>query len=304
MIANKLKKGSSIGIITPSSPLDKKLIEGNINILKNLGFKVKLGTHIYENLGYLAGSDVDRANDLMNMFCDKTIDMILCARGGYGSMRILPLIDWSVIKYNPKIFVGFSDITCLLNEINKRCNLITFHGPMLTSNFEDKYTFKSLFNTLQSGLNEYTVGSLNLCLRDQKKMITEGYLVGGNLSLICSTLGTPYEIDTKNKILFIEDIDEPPYKIDRMLTQLLISNKLQQCRGFIIGHFTNCYSSSDSISISLEQVFRDRLLFLNKPTIMNFCCGHDYPNLTLPIGAKVKLDCINNKIVILDPVVK
>lgn len=302
MIGSKLKSGDTIGLISPASPEKKEVILEGINFLKGLGFNVKVGSHAFDNIGYLAGKDSDRAKDLMDMFCDKNVNAIMCIRGGYGCMRILPLIDWSLIKQNPKIFIGFSDVTCLLNELYKRCNLITFHGPMLTTNFNDEYTLKSLLTTLQTD-KEYTIDTFGIPLIssvNQRKCITEGYIVGGNLSLICSTLGTPYEVDTQNKILLLEAVNEPPYKVDRLLTQLLLANKLQKCRGFIIGQFTNC----ESDDYDLESVLKDRIYSLNKPTITNLCVGHGYPRFTIPIGAKARLDCVNNKIEILQEVVQ
>lgn len=305
MIANKLKLGDTIGVICPSSPEPEENIKRDINKLKELGFKVKEGKHLYDKYGYLAGKDMDRASDFMDMFKDNDVDMILCYRGGYGSMRTLSLIDFNIIAQNPKIFVGFSDITTYLNEIALKHSLITFHGPMLSSNLDDETTLNSLLDTLEKGTNPYTITNpegkpINCKIQGT----TEGILVGGNLCLISSTLGTPYEIDTKDKILFIEDVKEEPYRIDRMLTQLLLAGKLQECRGFVLGQFTNCTLPHYERSLTLEQVLEDRLFSLNKPTLTGLEVGHGSPRLTLPIGAKVKLDCDNGFIHVLEPVVK
>lgn len=304
MISKKLKTGATIGLVSPASPEDNDKIKKAISFFQSHGFKVKEGKHIYDKLGYLAGCDKDRANDLMDMFLDKDIDMILCVRGGYGCMRLLPLLDFNIIKNNPKIFMGFSDITVLLNTIASKCNLTTFHGPMGTSNLNDLETFKSFFDSITC-TNPYTI--LNPC---SNKLIcknpghAQGKIIGGNLSLIASTLGTPYEIDTKDNILFIEDVNERPYSIDRMLTQLSLSKKLQECSGFIIGQFTNCNPSNPKKSLSINELIEDKILSLNKPTLLNFMSGHDYPKLTLPIGANAKINCTTPSLEILEPVVK
>jgi len=305
MIGKRLIKGFNIGLISPSSPENPEKIKESINFLKSQGFNIKEGKFLYEKVGYLAGEDRERAQDFMDMFKDETIDMILCMRGGYGSMRILPLIDYEIIRSNPKIFVGYSDITSLLNTINSRCGLITFHGPMGNSNFNDVDTLNSFLTTLMNGYRPYKL--LNPLGIDLTRNIigkATGKIVGGNLSLITATLGTPYEIDTKNNILFMEDINEQPYVIDRMLTQLHLSGKLHQCSGFIIGQFTGCSLPNYEKSLTINEVMLDKILSLNKPTLSNFMCGHDYPNLTLPIGVKAEIDCHKGEINILEPVVK
>ncbi|WP_373899507.1 LD-carboxypeptidase [Haloimpatiens sp. FM7315] len=304
MLGKRLKEGDTLGIIAPAGFECKENVIKNIHYLNELGFKTHIGKHVFSKKGYLAGEDLERASDFMEMFQNKNVDAILCLRGGYGSLRLLPLIDWSIIKNNPKIFIGYSDITCLLNEIQRRCNLICFHGPMLTTKLsENPDTKDSFLETLEYGSNPYKLQCYNADLSSYSASITDGYLVGGNLSLICSTLGTPYEIDTSNKILFIEDIGEEPYKIDRMLTQLTLANKLQKCRGFLLGYFSNCGSKNTRDSFCIKEIIDEKILSLNKPTLMNFPSGHDYPNVTLPIGAKIRLDCVKNEIRILESVV-
>lgn len=304
MIAERLKKGDTIGLISPSGPENPDKIRKSIEFLKSLGFNIKEGKHMYDKLGYLAGKDQDRADDFINMFLDKDVNMILCVRGGYGTMRILPLIDFNIINQNPKIFAGFSDITTFLNNIAIKSNLITFHSPMCNSNFSDKCTLKSFLDTLMLGYNPFTIKSPeSTFVRNSSQVSASGQLVGGNLSLICSTLGTPFEIDTKNKILFIEEISEEPYKIDRMLTHLLLCGKLQECSGIILGQFTNCELPNYERSLTLEEVIEDRILNLNKLTLVNFQSGHSYPKLTLPIGGKIKIECQNDSIQVLEPVV-
>lgn len=306
MIGKRLKIGDTIGIVSPAGIEKKDIIEKGIKYLRNLGFNIKEGKHVYDRWGYLAGKDENRAADIMDMFLDKEVKMILCVRGGYGAMRLLPFLDFEVIKANPKIFVGYSDITTLLNSFFMKSGLITFHGPMLNSNLENEETGICFFDTLFEGYRNYNIKN-PVCIKAESntKEVVLGRLVGGNLSLICSTLGTPYEIDTKNNILFIEDVGEEPYRIDRMLTQLFLANKLQEAAGIVLGQFTDCkpqkYKKEEDFK--LKEVIENRILTLNKPTLINFMSGHEYPKLTLPIGAKVKLDLQNLVINILEPVV-
>jgi muramoyltetrapeptide carboxypeptidase len=305
VLGKRLSPGATIGLISPAGPENPDSIVKGVTFLKSLGFNVKEGKHIYDKWGYLAGNDEDRASDLMNMFMDKSVDMILCIRGGYGTMRMLQYIDFNVIKNNPKIFAGFSDITTLLNSFALKCNLVTFHSPMGTSKLNDEVTLKSFMSTLQMGYEPYILKNPEgIELKCDVPGVCEGILVGGNLSLIASTIGTPYEIDTKDKILFIEDVGEEPYRIDRMLTQLHLAGMLKHCRGFILGQFTNCTLPHYERSLTLEAVLEDRILSLNKPTVSNFMSGHSYPKLTIPIGVKARLDSLHAHIDILEPVVK
>lgn len=305
MIGKRLNYGDTIGLISPASPEDPSKIKGAIEFLRSQGFQVKEGKHLFDKWGYLAGQDKDRAKDLMDMFEDKEVDMILCMRGGYGSMRLLPYLDFDILRSNPKIFVGFSDITVLLNILASTCNLITFHGPMGTSDFTDTTTLSNFITTLMNGNRPYKLlNPSNIFLTCNVNGKARGRIVGGNLSLIAATLGTPYEIHTSGNILFLEDIGEKPYSIDRLLTHLYLAGKLQQCSGFIIGQFTDCSLPNYERSLTVNEVILDRILSLNKPTLSNFMSGHDYPKLTLPIGAKAYIDCNIGEINILEPVVR
>lgn len=305
MIGKRLRVGDTIGIIAPASVEETDKIKRGIEVIKNLGFNVKEGQYIYNNWGYFAGRDEERAYDLMNMFLDKDVHMILCVRGGYGAMRLLPYIDFEIIKKNPKIFSGYSDITVLLNTFSQETGLISFHGPMVTSELTEKYTIESFINTISNGYTSYTIKNpAHIPMEYYNGEEVMGNLVGGNLCLICSTLGTPYEIQTKNNILFIEEVGETPYKIDRMLTQLLLAGKLQQAKGIILGQFTSCEKEIyDSCDFSLMEVLKDRIFSLKKPTMANFMAGHSYPKITLPIGAEVKLNFDDYSIDVLEPVV-
>lgn len=299
-----LQKGDSVAIIAPASPSDKNLIDKCITSLNKLGLKVVVGESCLSEHGFLSGTDDIRANDINCMFADKNIKGIFALRGGYGCARLLNLIDFKLIKKNPKIFVGYSDITALHIAINQKSKLITYHGPMISTelikgldeysaDYYQKFIFghekvEELFNPEGDNLEIINTG------------VATGQLIGGNLSLICSSLGTKYEINTKNKILFLEEIDEVPYKVDRMLTHLKQSGKLKDTNGIILGAFTNCIAPNNKKSLSLQEVFNEIILPLKKPTISNLVCGHCLPTLTLPLGAKVLIDANNKKIKILE----
>ncbi|ERI92653.1 LD-carboxypeptidase [Clostridiales bacterium oral taxon 876 str. F0540] len=304
MLGRKLHKGDTIGIVAPAGIGKSDRIEKGIDKLKSLGFNVRLGKHVYDKWGYFAGEDKHRAEDIMGMFEDDKVNMILCVRGGYGAARLFPYLNFNKIKKHPKIFMGYSDITILLNAFYDKTDLITFHGPML-GDLDNEDTLSSIILTLCEGDKKYEIKNPeSISMLSNTDRYAEGRIAGGNLTLICSTLGTPYEIDTRNKILFIEEVEEPPYKIDRMLAQLAMANKLQQCEGFILGHFTDCVDEDKESFFTLNQVLEQYIMSLNKPTLVNFMAGHDSPKLVLPIGAKARINGKNRLVEIMEPVVK
>lgn len=305
-----LKFGDTIGIVSPSSPTSEENVKKSEKKLKELGFKVKMGESVSKTYGYLAGSDEDRARDLNHMFLDDEVKGIICIRGGYGTPRILELLDYEGIKNNPKIFIGYSDITALHIAMNQICSLITFHGPMVASNMIDGFDdfskeslFRNIFNNEPIGLVENPEGEE---IETISGGIGEGEIVGGNLSLVVDTLGTPYEIDTKGKLLLLEEVGEEPYNIDRMLTQLRLSGKLEEANGIILGDWNGCEAKSDEYneSLTLIEVFEDIIKPLNIPTIYNLKSGHCKPMITLPLGAKARLDADNKKLYVLESGVK
>lgn len=276
---------STLGIVSPSSCEDKDKINSYINKFKSLGFNLKLGNYLYDKEGFFAGTDIHRSQDITNMFLDDSIDGIICLRGGYGSIRTLRYIDQNIIINNPKFFCGYSDITILLNYFTS-LGLITFHGPMINSNFDDKVTCKSFIDLSFSNNNKYTY-DLNEYpyISYINPAPFSGKIIGGNLSVICSAIGTPYEIDTSNSILLLEDVNQRPYTIDRMITQLIISGILSKCNGIIVGYLSNEPSYNTSISKNiLEKTITDALDVLEIPIVLGFPFGHNYPNLMLPIG--------------------
>jgi muramoyltetrapeptide carboxypeptidase len=290
-----LKCGDTIGLIAPSSPTQNpENVELSVKKLVEMGFKVKVAESCYGNYGYLAGRDDIRARDINLMFADKDVAGILCLRGGYGTPRILDKLDYDVIKKNPKAFIGYSDITAIHIALNQKCKLVTFHGPMATSDMIDDFddfTKESFIRaiTLKEPLKELNnpEGIEIKCLTPGK---ASGSITGGNLSLIVSTLGTKYEIDTKGKLLLIEEIDEEPYRVDRMLTQLRLAGKFDDCSGLIIGDWNNCVPKNSRPSLTLMELFEDIILPSKKPAIYNFMTGHCKPKITVPLGVEAELD--------------
>jgi muramoyltetrapeptide carboxypeptidase len=315
IIPDRLNYGDTIGIIAPASaPPDPKNIDRSVAALKRLGFKPKLAPNVRKRWGFLAGNDRDRAGDLMRMFTDRKVKAIICMRGGYGTARLLPMLDYRAIRANPKIFLGYSDITSLHCAFLIKSNLVSFHGPMLNSDFIKKnlpdFTLQSFLRTLmhpsppgsiRDGYKQKTV----TVLRGGK---VSGPLIGGNITLLCAALGTPYQPTFRNSILFFEDLDEVPYRFDRMLTQLLNAGLLQQPAGIAIGINANCNDpkakGAREYRQTLEDVFKERLLPLKVPIVAGLPFGHIPMNATLPIGVRVTLDALKGDLTIDEPAVK
>lgn len=287
----RLKKGDTIGIIAPASPPNQENLQRSFSFLEELGVRIKMGQHVSDQYGYLAGSDEDRLADLHRMFIDHEVKAIICAGGGYGTGRIAQQIDYSLMKRNPKIFWGYSDITFLHTAIRQKAGLVTFHGPMLASDIGKKDVdslSKECFNQLfEPMLLQYTndISPLEV-LVDGK---ASGEIIGGNLTLLASTIGTQFEVDTKGKLLLIEDINEEPRSIDRMLNQLHMAGKLQDASGFVIGDFNNCIPERE-LSLSLEEVIEHYIHLANKPAIKGFKIGHCSPHISIPLGVNAELD--------------
>ncbi len=299
--STRLSKNSTLSVISPASPTDRQTALSSLNKLKDLGFNYKIYDHLFDSYGYLAGDDDSRASDFNKALKDNT-DGIICLRGGYGTLPILDKIDFTLFKNNPKAFIGFSDITTILNYLYKEFNIITFHAPMLTSNFDNPYTRESFIDTLTIKKDKYFIKNpkdnplKSISFKDKKAI---GNIIGGNLSLITSMISTKYEIPFDNNIIFIEEINEPPYKIDRMITHLYLTKKLHKCAGIILGDFTLC----DEDGIKGVETAIKRLSPLKKPIIYNLKAGHGDTRITIPIGAKACIDTENNTIEILESVV-
>lgn len=293
----RLVEGDTIGMIAPASAAgEDDAIQYAKEQMEALGFKVVVSAHAYDRHGYFAGPDRDRADDLNRMFADPEIDGIVCYTGGWGSPRILPLIDYAAIARNPKVFIGFSDITALLNPIYQRTGLVTFHGPVGGSSFEP-YTvgnFRKVVMTAEpAGLLAQPDKKPSELVNRSARVLriapgkATGRLVGGNLTMIASLMGTPYELDTRGNLVFLEDIREEVYRIDRMLTQMALAGKFDQAAGVIFGRCTECEAKG---GFSLEEILRDRFGALKIPVISGVSFGHIEQKLTLPVGGLATLD--------------
>jgi muramoyltetrapeptide carboxypeptidase len=301
ILPERLRPGDTVGLIAPASaPEDANAIDRSIAILREMGFKVLPGRHVRKRWGFLAGRDAERAEDLMRMFTDRRVKGIFCARGGYGAARLLPLLDYGVIRQNPKVLVGYSDITSLHCALLKKSNLLTFHGPMPVSypakNGMSEFSHQSLWRTITEPT---PAGSICAGYRRKTASIirrgkVSGELIGGNLTVLCTLMGTPYAPVFRNKILFLEEVDEKPYYVDRLLTHLLNAGALGQVAGVAAGIFQNCVdpkaARAKEYRQTVEDVLRERLLPLKVPVVTGLPFGHGPHNATLPVGGRATLD--------------
>ncbi len=291
-----LKIGDKIGILSPASPLEKEKIKKGAEFIKSFGFETEISKSSFSisKHSYMAGSIKGRIDDLHYMFKKDEIKAIICARGGYGSMRILEYIDYQLIRDNPKIFVGYSDTTALLMAIIKKAGIITFHGPMLKDIMELSNKYLSLFwNILQKKCKEIKAEKAKALLSAEKEI--EGILLGGNLSMIASLVGTDYLPICKKVILFLEDINEPYYKIDRMLTQLRLSGFFKNVSALILGQFKDC-GKKDIIN----QIVLDIVSDIGFPILYDFPIGHSNQNMLIPLGIRVRLNTEQKTITFLE----
>lgn len=302
-----LKHGNRIALIAPSSPVDSERLMLAVDSVKFLGLIPVLYPSAKMMHGYLSGSDSARVSDINSAFSDPTIDAIFCIRGGYGVTRILNEIDYKMISKNPKLLLGYSDITGLHVSINQLSNLTTLHSPMPSNGWKnlDPITLRSLTDNIFSNK---PIGQAPLIEDEAIEIVNsgvaEGPIIGGNLSLLVATLGSVYEINTKNKILFIEDVDERNYKIDRGLTALALAGKFKDCAGIILGTWSGC-GDTDLLpenNLSLHQIITEVVKPFGKPTINNFRAGHIYPQISIPLGARTKLDADKGTVTFLEAV--
>lgn len=296
----RLKPGDTVGLVSPASPLlDFRDIARAEKVLRSLGFKVLHGKNIRRRTGFLAGSDLERAEDLHSMFAEPGVRGIFALRGGYGSGRILEYLDWDLIAANPKVVVGHSDLTAILMAIYSRTGMVTFWGPLAGYDLgRSPSPFKTrwLKAVTCRAYNELKLPGSPPGIRRRLRVLAghgtaEGRLVGGNLSILTSLLGTPFEIDTKGRLLFFEDVDEEPYRIDRMLNQLALAGKLHQAAGIIVGYCVDCESSGRMRrTFNLSRVLKDRLGPLGIPVIYGSPLGHEPEKITLPLGVRARLE--------------
>lgn len=297
-----LKPGARVALLAPAGPVPADRLQETLDAVRAMGLDPVPGESFAAFQGYLAGSDAVRARDINRAFCDPEITGVICARGGYGTQRLLPLLDFAAIRRAPKRFYGYSDVTALHLAFGQRCGLVTFHTPMPATEWTqplDDFTLRSLRRALFGPVCGPVGNPPDLPLSTLAPGKAQGRLTGGNLSLVCSTLGTPFEIDTAGKLLFLEEVDEPPYRIDRMLTQLRYAGKLDDSAGVVLGWFKNCEAKTPDRSPSLPTVLADRLAGLGKPVLISLACGHCLPSLSLPLGAAACLDATRGRLTLI-----
>jgi muramoyltetrapeptide carboxypeptidase len=287
-----LKPGDTIAITSPAGAVwDEKQVDLFVSILQKMGFKVKTGQTLKEKYGYFAGKDELRAKELNDFFEDKAVQGIFCMKGGWGCARLLPLLNYEQIKNNPKVLMGFSDITSLLIGIQAKTGLVTFHGPVGNSGWNE-FSTDYIKKVLMEGINvSYTTTG-----KEEDKPLTlfpgksRGILVGGNLSVICGIIGSDYLPDWKGKILFLEETGEEPYRIDRMLTQLKLAGVLGDLNGVIFGKCVKCIAEEPEKAFTLRQVLEQNIGSLKIPAFYGSMIGHIENKFTVPIGINAEMD--------------
>ena len=299
----RLTKGATIGIVSPSSFSEPFGLGQGVDYLRGLGYKVILGecTRNLTRTGFLSGSDESRARELTDMFSNDKVDAIFCARGGYGAMRILPLVDFDTIRENPKILVGYSDITTLHVAIHQRTGLVTFHGPSIEGYAGDNPEKdppagkENIDRALTALSNAEPWGRLDnppsgMLLRTIVPGKAKGPIIGGNLSMITHTLGTDDSIQTDGRILFLEDVHVSEYDVERLLTHMHLARKLDRVKGVVFGQISSFHKREDPTP-SLEEVLQDRIGILHKvPSFTGLCCGHGRNKLVIPEGVRASID--------------
>jgi len=289
-----LQPGDTIGIIAPSSPFDRKAFDRGVEILGSLGFSVTVPPGLFQESGYLAGSDDHRASLVSRLFADGEIDAIFCARGGFGAMRILDRLDYDSIRRHPKILVGYSDVTALLSAIHERCGLVTFHGPVVSSlGVASRETLDGLRDAVTHPGNLRIVPDQGETL---KPGAATGPVAGGNLTTLCHLIGTPFQPSYRGRLLLLEDRGETGYRIDRMLTQMKLAGCFDGLAGLLLGTFEDCGPAE-----SIYAVVRDTFENDPVPILAGFSIGHGRHNQTVPIGMPATLDADDRSLVYAGP---
>lgn len=298
-----LLAGDTVGIVTLGSPRDEATINERIQFLKGMGFNVVVGDYVYSSASYVAATPQERASDLMSMFENPDVKAIIPVRGGTGVKDIIPFLDYNIINKNPKILTGYSDITVLLNVLYIWANLITFHSLLLIDfrPTTPAYNFNQFFtatSTLTSPRLMENPPEMPLISRVPGNVT--GTIVGGNLQSFVDTLGTPYEVDTSGRILFVEETHEAISRVYRLLMHLIHAGKFNDCAGIIVGECSNC---TDAYGKNFESLINEVLVPLGKPLMTNLASGHGYYKMAIPIGAMANLNTIDNTLTIIEPTV-
>ncbi|MCI2256566.1 LD-carboxypeptidase [Domibacillus sp. PGB-M46] len=298
-----LQRGDTVGIVALGSPVARSIIDASIAFLQGMGLQVVLGKYVYAQNGFLAGTAQQRAEDLMSMFTNTQVKMILPVRGGVGVKSILPFLDYTVIAQNPKIVSGYSDITVLLNILNQFTDLITFHSLLLID-FRPQtpaYNFEQFFTITSSTVSPRPIlNPTGVPLTGRVQGNVSGPVVGGNLTSIVSTLGTPYEINTAGKILLLEETHEPINTVYRYIDHMRMAGKFEDCLGIIMGECTDC---PNAYGKSYNDLISEFIVPLGKPLMTNLASGHGFYKSAIPIGARVNLNTSNNTITLLEAAV-
>lgn len=300
-----LKPGDTIGLAAPAFPVSREKRDAGVSLLEGMGYRVKMGDclkNLYNFHEYLAGEAEQRAADLNNLFKDPEVKAIFCARGGYGSAHILPYLDYDAIRENPKIFVGYSDITNLHTVLHQICGLVTFHGPMMASNMLpefDSYSRDSLFAALgmQPGeILEFTNPAEKPPVGVLRPGVAQGQIVGGNLSLLVGGTGTFYQLDTRGKILFMEDVEESIPRLDMFITHLEHAGMTEHAAGILLGEFSGCTNDRYDPTYDMARFLQDRFAGYRIPVMCHVASDHSKPMGTLPFGTMCRLDGNQGKI--------
>lgn len=309
----RLKAGDTVGLVCPAAPAySKQTVQVIVESMQALGFKIKFGKRMWERYGYLAGKDADRAADINDMFADPSVQAIICVHGGWGCARLLPLLDYDTIKKNPKVLLGYSDVTALLLGIYSQTGLVTFHGPVGAVSWNE-FTVGYLKKVLIEGEavryeNPKVVGDNLTQVADRIDTIVagkaKGRLLGGNLTVLSHLLGSPYVPDWKGSLFFCEDVDEAPYRVDRMLTQLKLSGVFEDMNGFIFGKCSECEPGNGSYgSLTLEDLWLDHIQPAQKPAFSGSMIGHIRQKFTIPVGIEAEIDAATGVIQFLEKAV-
>jgi len=299
-----INSNSKVGIISPAwIPIEDRMKSG-IQYLEKKGFKIVKGKNVGHEHGYFAGTDEERLSDFHDMFADPEIDMILCARGGWGGLRLLDKIDYDLIRQNPKLFVGYSDITTLQLAIWKKTGVPSLSGPMVGVEmgkgilpFTEQHFWGQVHNTDPQYHFNFVETDTFILNTGQAK----GHLLGGCLSLVCHLVGTPYSPDYSGAILFLEDVGEKPYKIDRYLAHLKQAGVFDQINGLILGDFIDCEADEDEVSFQLDEILDEYFAGVSYPVIRNFPYGHGDLKFSMPVGVKTTLDTENRELSFANP---
>ncbi|MGD8344129.1 MAG: LD-carboxypeptidase [Desulfobacterales bacterium] len=279
----RIKPGDTIGIVAPAGPFDHDLFMQGLSTLQSMGFQTRVPDEVYDKNGYLAGSDAQRARMVNQLFEEPDVQAIVCARGGFGCLRMLPMVDFDIISAQPKVFVGFSDITALLAAITRFSGLVTFHGPMITPlATAPELTRRSLSAAIASVTPLEMAPAAAVALQAGR---ATGPVMGGNLATLCHLLGTPFEARFEDCILLLEDCGEAPYRIDRMLSQMKLAGSFKGIAGIILGSFKDCGSLDE-----IYRIFQDHFQDTPIPILAGFDVGHGRQNMTVPLGLMATLD--------------